>query len=147
MPEVDDLCHIISAMKHAPTLAQKLARGLFLVATFMNRCVEPLQHRAHPMWEDTGVVDEMRLFHEELSSVELATRVSRVAKGPRDQVLNLDCPIPPFEATNPPPAVRRLVSNFLWVSFLVLVLCSSFARVVATGCPSAAKASSPAREG
>ena len=103
---MDELCRRFAAMKPAVTPAQKVPNSLFIMATFMKRCVQPLQHRVHPMWEDTGTMDEARLFHEDLSNVVLVTRVSRVARGTKGQAPNLKCPMAPFNATNPPPVVR-----------------------------------------
>ena len=70
--EVEGLCQRIAAMKPAPTLTQKTPRGLFIIANFMKRYVQPLQHRVHPMWQDTGMANEERLYHEDLSSFKLA---------------------------------------------------------------------------
>ena len=92
-------------MKPALSPTQKTPSGLFIISTFMKRCVQPLQHRVHPMWQDTSMADEARLYHEDLSSFELKAHVSRVARGAKGEAPNLECPVASFNAANPPPAV------------------------------------------
>ena len=49
--------------------------GLQVAALFVNRRVQPLQVRAHPMWEYSGPFDETRVFPEELTRQELKAKL------------------------------------------------------------------------
>ena len=49
--------------------------GLQVTALFVNRQIQPLQARAHPMWEYAGPSDETRTSDEELSRQELRDKL------------------------------------------------------------------------
>ena len=72
--------------------------GLHLIALFIKRCVQPLQHRSSPMWRFAGADDPTRVLHEDFSSIELETRVHRVTRLSQKDVGQhlLECPVRPF---------------------------------------------------
>ena len=72
--------------------------GLHLMALFIKRCVQPLQHRGSPMWRFSGVDDPTRVRREDVSSAEFESRVhrlTRLSQNDWDREL-LKCPVRPF---------------------------------------------------
>jgi len=73
-----------------------------LISVFVGRRVQPLQHRAAPMWQYQGSDDPTRCSPEEFESDVLLTRLQWVTKYSSDSEIRL---ARPYSADYPPPQV------------------------------------------
>ena len=100
--EVKKLVEKIQALKAGPGAP---LTGIQIMTTFVRRRIQPLQHRAHGMWEYSGSEDPTRVSTEDYSPTEVERRVRSLTK------LTSANPFPgppstaPFEAENPIPEV------------------------------------------
>ena len=93
--------------------------GLHLSCVFVQRRIQPLQNRAHPMWEYTGLKDTTRTKADELSRDEFDTRIRGITNIVGEQTPVL--PAQPFSSDNPPTMVTALI--------LLSINCYIFLRV------------------
>ena len=78
--------------------------GAHLVTTFPRRLVQPLQARAHPMFEYAGDDDSTRVLSENFSTNELIQAV-KMLTGLKVKVGELVSPIDGYTTTNSVPEV------------------------------------------
>ena len=88
--------------------------GVHLSSVFVHRRIQPLQNRAHPMWEYTGPKDVTRTKADDLSRDEFDTRIHAIVNIPADETPTLASS--PFSSENPPKIVS--VKNFFSLSFI-----------------------------
>jgi hypothetical protein len=115
MPDVERLLERVKELQ-----AQGLT-GVDLIVTWLDRRIQPLQAREHPMWEYSGVSDSTRGNAEELSNEVFMERLKSLTKERSN--LSRVPHVAPYSAGNPPPNVSIVV--FRVQSFAVL-MCSSF---------------------
>ena len=99
-----------SLMNRIETLRSKVditTFGLQVTALFVNRQIQPLQARAHPMWEYTGSSDETRIFDEELSRQELRDKLVTIMSLTKKDKFEASPREAPFGEGNTPPEVRH----------------------------------------
>ena len=87
-----------------------------LISVFVGRRVQPLQHRASPMWQYLGPANPTRCSPEEFESSELLTRLQWVTKYSSDSEMRL---ARPYAAENPPPQVCARVALPVFVRLLI----------------------------
>ena len=80
--------------------------GLRVTAMFVNRRVQPLQARAHPMWEYAGPSDETRTSEEELTRQELKDKLVAITSLTRKDKFEASPREMPFGEVKSPPEVR-----------------------------------------
>ena len=95
LAEVDPMYRRVVELKR--TAGQEVS-GLHLIALFVKRCMQPLQHRSSLMLHFAGEDDPTRVLHEAFSSIELETRVQRLTKVSQRDLSHqlLECPVRPF---------------------------------------------------
>ena len=59
-------------------LVQKGVNGLDLLEVFLQRRIQPLQARGHPMWEYSGLSDPTRTHPEELKEDEVEAKITAI---------------------------------------------------------------------
>lgn len=97
-----------------------------IIAIFMKRHVQPLQHRVNPMWRYTGLEDSMWCSPVDISGDDLLFRIQQVTKCTS---IGVASSIRPYEATIPLPEVTRLklcqfLLNFEWrMMFCLVIFC------------------------
>ena len=79
--------------------------GTEFAALFLKRRVQPLQHRAHPMYLYTGAKDNTRISSVDLTEKEIQDEVRRLTKLTQKDTIPLEPNVRPFEASFPPPEV------------------------------------------
>ena len=82
------------------TLGQEEEGGIHLIATFMQRQVQPLRARPHPMWADEGPSDSSRMFSTELSDEEVVQKVKSITSLRVADPCNVSFPITPYGMEN-----------------------------------------------
>ena len=77
--------------------------GLHLACVFIQRRIQPLQNRVHPMWEYTGPKDVTRTKTEDLSRDEFDTRIRVITNIVGEETPALAAK--PFSSDHPPTEV------------------------------------------
>jgi putative gypsy type transposon len=85
--------------------------GVDLISTWVRRRVQPLQARAHPMWEYLGAGDLTRVGPEELTDSQVASHVQLLCKARDDDTCSRQPPVEPFRLGLAP---LRSVSCLSW---------------------------------
>ena len=101
LQETDPLVDQIAALRK--TNSGPWVSGLHLSCVFVLRRIQPLQNRAHPMWEYSGPKDITRTKADELSRDEFDTRIRAITN-----IVGEDTPVlaaRPFASDNPPTEV------------------------------------------
>ena len=108
--EVEPMYQRVIELKR--TAGQEVS-GPHLIALFIRRCVQPLQHRSSPMWRFTGADDPTRVLHEDISGLELETRVYRLTRFSQSDWNRelLECPVRPFSLEFLPAEVSGVVQS------------------------------------
>ena len=83
-----------------------------LISVFVGRRIQPLQHRASPMWQYEGPRDPTRCSPQELDADDLLTRLQQVAKCSSVSEMQL---ARPYAADYAPPQVCVCVSLLVWM--------------------------------
>ena len=84
-----------------------------LIFVFVGRRIQPLQHRASPMWQYEGPNNPTRCSPQEFDADDLLTRLQRVAKCSSVSEMQL---ARPYAADYAPPQVCVCVSSPVWVT-------------------------------
>ena len=93
---------VVEPMAQSVAALKKRMTGLQLIAVFLKRCVQPLQHRVRPMWEYSGLEDPTQCLHVQVSSRELLARVQRITKCSSTALAST---MAPYTANQPLPEV------------------------------------------
>ena len=78
--------------------------GMDLLEVFLNRCIQPLQERDHPMWMYSGTDDTARVHPEEVDE-EMVAQWLRSITGNKDNPRG-SRRVLPFDADHEPEEVR-----------------------------------------
>ena len=73
--ESTEVSSLMSRIETLRSMVDITTFGLQITALFVNSQIQPLQARAHPMWEYVGPSDETRISGEELSRQELRDKL------------------------------------------------------------------------
>ena len=101
--------------KEADTLMNSLAvllnsvgkelSGTSIYSLFIRRRVQPLQHRAQPMWKYSGPSDPTRCHADEYTSKEVEDIARRLSKVKKENSFQIEPAVAPFGENNPLPKV------------------------------------------
>jgi hypothetical protein len=100
------------------TVGKEVA-GVQIISTFIRRRVQPLQARAHAMWQYTGAADPTRVHKEKLSTNELETRIRSLTTLTAKDSLTSKPSVAPYGEGKELPVVifyLQLLSELLWWS-------------------------------
>lgn len=75
--------------------------GIHLIAAFIQRRIQPLQARAHPMWAYQGVCDLTRISTVEFRLIEVCRRVRRLTDLGESEPCENDPPVAPYGPDRP----------------------------------------------
>src|SRR4051812_9968274 len=111
-------------LERIAVLKDNLAGGQ-LISVFVGRRVQPLQHRAHPMWRYEGLGDPTRCLPQELDSDALLSQIQQVTKCSIISEMRL---VLPYDSDHSPPQVCAFIFLVLfgerptWLLMMLLVL-------------------------
>ena len=123
--EVEEADMLLEKVLKLQTNVGKEVTGIHLLATFIERRVQPLRARVHAMWAYTGVSDPTRSLAEELSASEVKKLVRTLTIQTDDEPCETKSPIAPYEAGNPLPEVT--LATILLVAMLRMCMFISVA--------------------
>src|SRR4051812_17695749 len=95
LPVVDELYAWLQEVKDA---GGRVMLGTDIPALFMRRCIQPLQHRSHPMFMYTGSNDPTCIGSSALGEDDIKTEVRCLTKLIKDDEIPLDIIFDPYEA-------------------------------------------------
>ena len=107
-----ELSELTPYLERIALLKDELTGGQ-LISVFVGRRVQPLQHRASPMWQYEGPNDPTRCSPQEFDADDLLTRLQRVAKCSSVSKMQL---ARPYAADYAPPQVCVRVSSPAWLT-------------------------------
>ena len=81
--------------------------GTAIYSLFIQRRIQPIQHRSHPMWEYSGVKDSTRCSKDELSLKEVTDAARKLSKLSKDEPFLIEPTVTPFSKENPLPKVIK----------------------------------------
>ena len=76
------------------------------MTTFIRRCIQPLQARAHGMWMYQGATDPTRISKEDLSTTEVEKSVRAITSLSGDDEFPGPPPVTPYGEDKELPEVR-----------------------------------------
>jgi hypothetical protein len=97
-------------------------RGLTVEAVIVNfvfKNIQPLKDRVYPTYLYTGVNDPSRVADKRISKEDVLSRVDSMLRG---KASNAGAP-PSYSAWNLPPMVSATVYEFLYLSYVVPLMC------------------------
>jgi hypothetical protein len=98
--------------------------GIQLMAFFVQRRVQPLQHRLSKLWSYSGLVDPSRISGDLMEKQEVDKRVRSLTKHTKDHVV-AELAADYFDSVHPLPKVCVCLLCILVVEFIDFQLCSS----------------------
>ena len=107
-----ELSELTPFLERIALLKDELTGGQ-LISVFVGRRVQPLQHRASPMWQYDGPSDLTRCSPQVLEADDILTRVQWVAKCSSVSEMKL---ARPYAADYAPPQVCVRVSSLVWLT-------------------------------
>ena len=96
---------LLAKVEELQSTEGKVLTGAHLVTAFIRRRVQPLQDRAHPMFEYTGADDCTRVSTEDYSNNELLAIVKQLTGLKSAKIGDLTSPVAAYDAKNPVPEV------------------------------------------
>jgi hypothetical protein len=121
MEQVAPLLTLIQALKGGKGGALS---GIQLMAFFVQRRVQPLQHRLSKLWSYSGLVDPSRISGDLMEKQEVDKRVRSLTKLTKDHAV-ADLAANYFDSVHPPPEVCICLLCTLVVKFIDFQLCLS----------------------
>jgi hypothetical protein len=90
-----------------------------VVVNFIFKNIQPLKDRVYPAYLYTGVNDPSRLTDKRISEEDVLSRVDSMLRG---KASNVGAPLS-YSTWNLPPVVSVVVYEFLYLSYVVPILC------------------------
>jgi hypothetical protein len=103
--------------------------GIQLMAFFIQRQVQPLQHRLSKLWSYSGLVDPCRISGDLMEKKEVVKRVRSLTKLTKDHAV-AELAANYFDSVHPLPEVRICLLCTLVVEFFDFQLCLSLYRIL-----------------
>jgi hypothetical protein len=103
--------------------------GIQLKAFFVQRRVQPLQHRLSKLWNYLGLVDSSRISGDQMEKQEVDKRVRSLTKLTKDHAV-ADLAADYFDSMHPLPKVRICLHCILVVEFIGFQLCLCLYRIL-----------------
>jgi hypothetical protein len=103
--------------------------GIQLMAFFVQRRVQPLQHHLSKLWNYSGLVDSSRISGDLMEKQEVDKRVRSLTKLTKDHAI-ADLAADYFDSVHPLPKVRICLHCILVVKFIVFQLCLCLYRLL-----------------
>jgi hypothetical protein len=126
MEEIAPLLTRIQALKGGKGGALSVIQ---LMAFFVQRRVQPLQHRLSKLWNYSGLVDSSRVSEDLMEKQEVDKRVRSLTKLTKDHAV-ADLAANYFDSVHPLPNVRICLHCILVVKFIVFQLCLCLYRLL-----------------
>jgi hypothetical protein len=126
MEEIAPLLTRIQALKGGKVGALS---GIQLMVFFVQRRVQPLQHRLSKPWNYSGLVDSSRISRDLIEKQEVDKRVRSLTKLTKDHAV-ADLAADYFDSVHPLPTVRIYLLRILVVEFIGFQLCLSLYRLL-----------------
>jgi hypothetical protein len=101
--------------------------GIQLMAFFVQRQVQPLQHRLSKLWSYSGLVDPSRISGDLMEKQEVDKRVRSLTKLTKDHAV-AELAADYFDSVHPLPKVSVCLLCILVVEFIGFQLCLSLYR-------------------
>jgi hypothetical protein len=121
--EMEDIKPLLARIEALKSGSGGALSGTQLMSFFLQRRVQPLQHRVSKFWSNSGLKDSSRVFEEDIDKKDLDTRVRALT------TLTKDHDIPAlaadfFDSEHPLPSVRIvLLTGFIRLVLVLLLLC------------------------
>jgi hypothetical protein len=103
--------------------------GIQLMAFFVQRQVQPLQHRLSKLWSYSGLVDSSRISEDLMEKQEVDKRVRSLTKLTKDHAV-VELAADYFDSVHPLPKVRICLLCILVVEFIGFQLCLCLYRLL-----------------
>lgn len=102
--EADTLMSTVAVLVNA---AGRELSGISVYSLFIKRRVQPLEHRAQPMWKYSGPTDPTRCRVEEYTDKEVEEIARKLSKVKKEDPFGTEPVVTPFGEDNPLPAVSH----------------------------------------
>jgi hypothetical protein len=103
--------------------------GIQLMSFFVQRRVQPLQHRLSKLWSYSGLVDPSRISGDLMEKQEVDKRVRSLTKLTKDHAV-AELAADYFDSVHPLPKVHTCLLCILIVKFIGFQLCLSLYRLL-----------------
>jgi hypothetical protein len=145
--EMKDIKPLLARIQSLKSVSRGALSGTQLMAFFLQRRIQPLQHRVSKLWSYSGLEDSSRVFIEDIDKKDLDKRVrslTTLTKDDKIPVLAADF----FDSEYPLPAVCALsFTNFSFIHLVLFCCCflDSFVTYSCAGTPILCFSSSSSR--
>jgi hypothetical protein len=145
--EMDEIKPLLARIQSLKDASGGVLSGTQLMAFFLQRRIQPLQHRVSKLWSYSGLEDSSRVSKEDIDKKDLDKRVRALTTLTKDDdipALTADF----FDFEHPLPAVCAFsFATFLFICLLFLYYClsDSFATCFCAGPPISCFSSSSSR--